>query len=92
MYAELSTPLSTVHFARKSRGAIYGVNPTPARFESCAMGPRTPIRGLYLTGADACSLGITGALFGGIMAASAILGRNLTADATRTVTPLRVAA
>jgi all-trans-retinol 13,14-reductase len=83
-YAELSTPLSTLHFTGTPRGGIYGTNPVPARFESRAMGPRTPIRGLYLTGADACSLGVTGALFGGIMAASAILGRNLSANATRT--------
>jgi all-trans-retinol 13,14-reductase len=89
--AELSTPLSTLHFTGMPRGAIYGTNPTPARFESRAMGPRTQIRGLYLTGADACSLGVTGALFGGIMAASAILGRNLSAEATRTEAPPCVA-
>jgi all-trans-retinol 13,14-reductase len=91
-YAELSTPLSTAHFVGNPRGAIYGTSPTPARFESRAMGPRTPIGGLYLTGADACTLGVTGTLFGGIMAASAIVGRNLIAQATRTVTPSPVAA
>jgi all-trans-retinol 13,14-reductase len=82
-YAELSTPLTTAHFAGAPRGAIYGAAATPARFESRARGPRTPIRGLYLTGADACCEGVTGALFGGVMAASAILGRNLLSDITR---------
>ena len=84
-YTELSTPLSTLHFTGAPRGSIYAANPTPARFESRAMGPRTPLRGLYLTGTDACTLGVAGALFGGILAASAILGRNLNAEATRPV-------
>ncbi len=88
-YAELSTPLTTQHFAGALRGAIYGVGATPARFASRALSPRTPIRGLYLTGADACSEGVTGALFGGVMAASAILGRNLFGEINRP--PKRVA-
>ena len=36
-----------------------------------------PLRGLYLTGADICSLGIGGALPGGMLTAAAVLGRNL---------------
>jgi hypothetical protein len=44
-YAELSTPLTTRHFANAARGAIYGASATPARFVSRAMGPRTPIPG-----------------------------------------------
>ncbi|MGD0472257.1 MAG: NAD(P)/FAD-dependent oxidoreductase [Candidatus Velthaea sp.] len=82
-YAELSTPLSTRHFANAARGATYGTSATPARFLSRTIGPRTPIRGLFLTGTDACSEGVTGALFGGILAASAILGRNLLGEMNR---------
>jgi all-trans-retinol 13,14-reductase len=82
-YAELSTPLTTRHFANAPRGATYGTSATPARFLSRAIGPRTPIRGLFLTGTDACSEGVTGALFGGVMSASAILGRNLLPTVTR---------
>lgn len=82
-YAELSTPLSTAHFAAAPRGGIYGVAGTPARFRSQAMGPFTPIRNLYLTGADACSEGVTGALFSGILTASASLGRNLLSEIQR---------
>jgi all-trans-retinol 13,14-reductase len=42
-----------------------------------ALGARTPIRNLYLTGQDVTSLGVVGALFGGAVSASAVLGKNL---------------
>jgi all-trans-retinol 13,14-reductase len=76
-YTELSTPLSTVKFTRHSEGAIYGLAATPALFEERGLRPATPIAGLFLTGADICSLGVGGALFGGVLTASAILRKNL---------------
>src|ERR1035441_9297316 len=90
-FAELSTPLSTQHFAGAPQGAIYGASSTPARFASRALRVRTPIGGLYLTGADVCTEGVTGALFGGVMAASAIVGRNLLAAIARGRSPQRAA-
>jgi all-trans-retinol 13,14-reductase len=75
--AELSTPLTTRHFANYSRGEIYGIAATPERFLSRDLGARTPVRGLYLTGQDACGLGVMGALFGGVISASVALGKNL---------------
>ena len=44
-----------------------------------ALNPRTPVRNLYLTGADAAVLGVVGALAGGALAASAVLRRNVMA-------------
>jgi all-trans-retinol 13,14-reductase len=75
--AELSTPLSTRHFVNYQSGEIYGASCVPARFRARVFGAHTPIRNLYLTGQDVSTLGVTGALFGGVIAASAILRRNL---------------
>lgn len=73
---ELSTPLSTRSFASHPHGEIYGLAHTPERFEQRWLRPRTPIKGLYLTGADVCTAGVGGALMGGMLCSSAVLGRN----------------
>jgi len=82
-HAELSTPLSTRHFMNYARGEVYGVAATPERFRSRVLGPRTPIANLYLSGQDVSSLGVTGAMFGGALAASAVLGRNMVSRMTK---------
>jgi len=56
---------------------MYGLSGTPERFGLRCLTPQTPIRGLYLTGQDVASPGVTGALFGGVLTVSAILKRNL---------------
>ena len=76
-HVELSTPLTTRHFMNYARGEIYGLRATPARYALRELGARTPIRGLYLTGQDVTTLGVVGALFGGVVCASAVLGKNL---------------
>jgi all-trans-retinol 13,14-reductase len=83
IHAELSTPLTTRHFTDHARGEIYGLAHTPERFQLRALGTRTPIRGLYLSGQDAAVCGVTGAIAGGILAASAILGRNMLSVVTK---------
>lgn len=74
---ELSTPLSTRHFVNHASGEIYGLDHTPARFRNRALRPQTPLRGLWLTGADVATAGVAGALLGGVLCASALLRRNL---------------
>jgi all-trans-retinol 13,14-reductase len=81
--AELSTPLSTRHFMNYQRGEIYGVSASPERFRLRCLTPRTAIRNLYLTGQDVCLLGVAGALMGGVLTASAVLGRNLISVVTK---------
>jgi all-trans-retinol 13,14-reductase len=76
-FQELSTPLTTRHFANFASGEIYGLEQTPERFEQKWLRPQTPIKGLYLTGADICSAGVAGALFGGVLTVSAILLRDM---------------
>ncbi len=76
-YSELSTPLSTQHFANYSKGEIYGLDHTPSRFEQTWLRPHTPIKNLYLTGQDIVSDGIAGAVFAGLLTASAILKKNV---------------
>jgi all-trans-retinol 13,14-reductase len=82
-YTELSTPVSTRHFMNYPHGEIYGIISTPERFAVRGLGARTPIRGLYLTGQDVSSLGVVGALFGGIISASVALGKNLISAMTK---------
>lgn len=83
VHTELSTPLSTEHFASHPHGEIYGLSHTPARFDARWLRPATPIPGLFLAGADVCSAGVAGGLMGGIIAASAAVGRNLISVAER---------
>jgi all-trans-retinol 13,14-reductase len=77
---ELSTPLSTAHFAGYAQGEIYGLAHTPRRFREALLKPRTGVSGLWLTGQDVVSCGIGGALMGGILTASAMLGKNATGE------------
>lgn len=78
--AELSTPLTTKHFCNYQTGEIYGIDHTPDRFRLRWLKPATGIDGLYLTGQDIVTCGVAGALFGGVLTASAILKKNLVVD------------
>ncbi|TGN00288.1 phytoene desaturase family protein [Leptospira dzoumogneensis] len=76
-FAELSTPITNEHFTSHPDGAIYGLACVPERYkkEKCPwFDVRTPVEGLYLTGADAASPGIAGAMMGGLAAALAVTG------------------
>lgn len=77
VHAELSTPLSTKHFAAWEQGEIYGIDHGPERFRQRWLKPKTKIPGLYLTGQDVVTCGVSGALLGGAMCASVLLKTNL---------------
>ena len=70
-HVEMSTPLSTNHFAASHRGSIYGLGTTPDRFDDQSVLPRSGIKGLYLGGVDVSGPGVAGALGGGVLAAAA---------------------
>jgi all-trans-retinol 13,14-reductase len=71
-FVELSTPLSTEHFVRPAKGSIYGLEPTPRRFGNRWLRPRAPVAGLFFAGADMTSVGVIGAMMGGVLGAAAV--------------------
>lgn len=73
-YSELSTPLTVETFTGHRAGGIYGLAATPSRYEGKLVAARSPVPGLLLAGTDVCSLGIMGALMGGVFAAGEVLG------------------
>jgi len=71
---EVSTPLTTNHFNNGKYGEIYGLAHTPDRYEDPWLRLQSPIRGLYMTGQDAFTMGIAGATMSGFMTALKVLG------------------
>jgi len=69
---ELSTPLTTLSFIGSQQGAIYGLEVSPRRFLSESLRAKTPVPGLFLTGQDVVTPGVTGAMMGGVLAAAAL--------------------
>jgi len=69
-YVEVSTPLSTENFTRPISGSIYGIEPTPDRFRNPWLRPRPPIRNLFFSGSEIASVGVIGAMMGGVLAAA----------------------
>jgi phytoene dehydrogenase-like protein len=70
----VSTPLSVEYFSLHPRGEAYGLPATPERYDIHALGPRTPVRGLTLAGADSIAHGVVGAMVGGMTAYTSSLG------------------
>lgn len=77
---EVSTPLSYETFLKRERGGFMGVEASPARFRAKWLRAHTPISGLYLSGQDVTTDGVIGALVGGVVAASAVLERDLLSE------------
>lgn len=73
-FCELATPLSTEWFQWNVQGEIYGIDHTVKRFDQHWIHSQTPIKGLYLTGADTVTAGVGGALMAGVLTASRMLG------------------
>lgn len=91
VHRELSTPLTTEHFAAHPGGAIYGVPWTPDRVRAGWLGARGPVKGLFTTGADALAPGVVGATMGGLSAAAAVAGLGLFRAVGRAAARLSVA-
>ncbi|HTC19502.1 MAG TPA: NAD(P)/FAD-dependent oxidoreductase [bacterium] len=73
-YKELATPLTVEYFQQTPQGSFYGIPGTPSRAGKPWARVTTPVKGLYLTGADVFSLGIMGAAMGGVKTAGMMSG------------------
>lgn len=76
-YVELSTPLSTDNFCRPMKGSIYGLEPTPERFKTRSLRAKSPVPGLYFSGSEVASVGVIGAMMGGVLGATAVEPRKM---------------
>ena len=80
-YYEVSTPLSTKWFAGYEQGELYGLAHTTDRMKQDWLRPKTTVPGLWLTGQDILTCGVTGAMMAGMLTVTAMVG-------TRKIAPL----
>jgi len=73
-YYELSTPLSTQFYQKNVSGEIYGLDHFVERFNKPFLHPQTPVKNLYMTGADIMTAGVGGALMAGVITTMRMLG------------------
>ena len=73
-YHELSTPLSTEWFSAYRHGELYGLDHTPERLQQDWLTPKTEIDGLWLSGQDILTCGVTGAMMSGMLTVTAMVG------------------
>ena len=80
-YAKVGTSLTFNHYLRSHQGEVYGLASHPTRFQADDwLRPRTPVGGLFMTGQDVTTLGVTGALMSGVLTAHAALGYGTLTD------------
>ncbi|XP_069809257.1 all-trans-retinol 13,14-reductase-like [Dendropsophus ebraccatus] len=82
-YMEAATPVSNEYYLRAPRGSMYGAEQNCSRYQCeiiSRMRTQTVVPGLYLTGQDVFSSGVAGAVHGGLLCASAVLGKILYID------------
>ncbi len=73
-YYEVSTPLSTNWFGGYRRGELYGLAHDARRLKADWLKPETKLKGLWLTGQDILTCGVTGAMMAGLMTTTSIVG------------------
>ena len=75
-YYEVSTPLSTNWFGGYQQGELYGLAHSPPTNEAArlASSGRQTIPGLWLTGQDILTCGVTGAMMAGLMTTMSMVG------------------
>jgi len=82
-FTDIGSPVTNTHYIAQPYGEIYGLDHSLERFEPLMVSklrPKTDIPGLFLTGQDIMTCGFTGALYGGLLSAQMVLGRNVMSD------------
>ena len=70
-----ATPLTTKFYLNSPHGESYGLQMNKYRSTNAIdLRPETPIKNLYLTGQDICTLGFTGALMSGVLTSNVMEG------------------
>ena len=64
--------MSTDTFVRPVHGSIYGIEPTPERFANPWLRPKSPLPGLFFAGSEVTTVGVIGAMMGGVLGAAAV--------------------
>ncbi|OEC35747.1 all-trans-retinol 13,14-reductase [Pseudomonas cuatrocienegasensis] len=77
VHAELATPVSFNDFLGRTRGDFMSFAPTPERYQQRWTRAFSPVKGLFFSGQDVAMGGVSGAMVGGLLAASAALGRDM---------------
>jgi all-trans-retinol 13,14-reductase len=71
---EVATPLTYQLFANRDHGEVYGLSFLADFFSKPWTRPRSPFKGLFLTGADTGGVGIAGAMMSGVNTLAQICG------------------
>eukprot|EP00750_Incisomonas_marina_P008110 INCI15239.1.p1 GENE.INCI15239.1~~INCI15239.1.p1 ORF type:complete len:590 (-),score=97.29 INCI15239.1:554-2323(-) len=72
-FVELGTAVTNNFYLGNFRGAVYGLSHTPERFRQPYLTPKTKLPGLWLTGQDSLTSGISGAQVSGLVTAAALV-------------------
>lgn len=71
----VGSPLTFNYYIGSQKGEVYGLNGVCERFKiNDWLRPETDVNGLYLTGCDITTLGVTGGIMSGILTAHAVAG------------------
>jgi len=80
---QVGSPVTNNHYLGQQHGECYGLDHAGERFSPlnvALLRPQTDVPGLFLSGQDVLTCGVSGAMYAGLFAAGAVLGRNVYND------------